>query len=69
MTEEYIIRRKRLDHERYLRNRDERKAYQREYYRTHRETVKAKVKECKERRWQREKERMFLGILSNDSAV
>ena len=43
MTEEARLRRKKLDHERYMRNREERQAYQREYYATHREQCKLAV--------------------------
>ena len=41
--EEAIARRKRLDHERYMRNREERKKKQREYYAAHREKCKKAV--------------------------
>ena len=37
MEEDARQRRKRLDHERYIRNRDERRARQRLYYREHKE--------------------------------
>ena len=33
-----------LDHERYVRNKEERKERQREYYRTHREEILARVR-------------------------
>lgn len=44
MTEEATIRRRRLDHERYMRSREERKQRQRAYYREHREELLAKVR-------------------------
>ena len=44
MTEEATIRRKRLDHERYMRSREERKQRQRAYYREHREELLARVR-------------------------
>lgn len=43
MTERAKARRKLLDHERYMRNREERKAKQREYYAIHREQCKEAV--------------------------
>lgn len=43
MTEEAKQRRKQLDHERYMRNREERLRYQREYYAAHREQCKAAI--------------------------
>ena len=49
-------RRRMLDHERYMRNREERKKKQRAYYAANRERCRAKVKECKERRWRLEYE-------------
>ena len=58
MSEESVMRRKRLDHERYMRHREERTRKQREYYAMNRERCKAKVRECKERRWLREYERL-----------
>lgn len=39
-----MTRRKRLDHERYMRNREERKEKQRAYYREHRDELLAKVR-------------------------
>ena len=44
MTEESIIRRKRLDHERYLRNREQRLAQRREYYIAHKAEILACVR-------------------------
>lgn len=58
MTEAARERRKRLDHERYMRSREERKERQRAYYAANRERCKAKVRECQERRWLREYERL-----------
>ena len=43
-NEEAIARRKRLDHERYMRNQEERQRKQREYYATHREEILYKKK-------------------------
>ena len=45
MTEESRLRRKRLDHERYLRHQEERKKKQHEYYLAHREEILVKVHE------------------------
>ena len=44
MTEESMARRKRLDHERYMCNREERQKKQREYYVLHREDILYKKK-------------------------
>lgn len=44
MSEEARIRRKQLDHERYMRNREKRLAKQREYYSIHREEILHKKK-------------------------
>lgn len=44
MSEESIIRRRRLDHERYLRHREERKRCQREYYFAHKDEILAAVR-------------------------
>lgn len=44
MTEEARERRRRLDHERYVRNREERKRRQKEYYRAHRSDILARVR-------------------------
>lgn len=44
MTEERKERRKRLDHERYMRHQEERKAKQRAYYEAHKEQCKHSVK-------------------------
>lgn len=57
-------RRKRLDHERYMRVRDERLKKQREYYEKHREQVILKVKECKKNRWRREYDRLFTNTVT-----
>lgn len=57
-------RRKRLDHERYMRNRDKRLIKQREYYKEHREQVILKVKECKKNRWRREYDRLFTNTVT-----
>ena len=56
-------RRKRLDHERYMRNRDKRLIKQREYYKEHGEQVKQKVKECKENRWKKDYDRLFANAI------
>ena len=48
-------RRKRLDHERYMRNREVRLMYQRAYYAANRESVIRKVMECTRKRVLREK--------------
>lgn len=57
-NESYAIRRKRLDHERYVRQREMRLEKQKEYYRTHKEQVKRKVRECERNRIVREVIRM-----------
>lgn len=48
MTEAARERRRRLDHERYMRSREARLAYQREYYREHNERIlwKKKLRSC-----------------------
>ena len=43
MTEKARMRRKQLDHDRYMRNQEERKKKQREYYATHREQCRLSV--------------------------
>lgn len=43
-TEEAKARRKRLDHERYMRNQEERQKKQRDYYSIHREEILYKKK-------------------------
>lgn len=48
------MRRKRRDHERYMRQREMRLKKQKEYYRTHKEQVKRKVRECERNRIARE---------------
>ena len=45
MTEESRLRRKRLDHERYLRHQEERKMKQHEYYIAHRDEILVKASE------------------------
>lgn len=47
-------RRSQLDHERYMRNREERLQKQRDYYRDNTELCKASVKRCKKKRVERE---------------
>lgn len=47
-------RRSQLDHERYMRNREERLQKQRDYYRNNTELCKASVKRCKKKRVERE---------------
>ena len=54
-----MTRRQQLDHERYLRNREERCAKQRAYYRDHREKVIASVRECEQRRIERLKQQLL----------
>ena len=54
MTEEAKKRRKRLDHERYMRHQEERKAKQRAYYEAHKEQCKRSVKISKYKRYKRE---------------
>lgn len=54
MGEDYKTRRKALDHERYMRNRDERIAKQRAYYREHRDRCILSVKRSKRKRFIRE---------------
>lgn len=51
MSEESKTRRKALDHERYMRNRDERIAKQRAYYRQHRDRCILSVKRSKRKRF------------------
>ena len=58
MTEESAMRRKFLDHERYMREREARKRKQREYYKVNREDCKAKVRECMKKRRRREYEKL-----------
>ncbi len=48
-------RRSQLDHERYMRNSEERLQKQRDYYRDNTELCKASVKRCKKKRVEREK--------------
>ena len=43
----------------YLAHRDEKLAYQRAYYQEHREEMIAKVKECRNRRVEREKAKLL----------
>lgn len=43
----------------YLAHAEEKRAYARRYYREHREEVLAKVKECRLRRVEREKKKLF----------
>ena len=45
---------------RYMRKRDELLAYQRNYYREHREQVRAKVKECQQKREERQREELWM---------
>ena len=54
-----MTRRQQLDHERYLRNLEERCAKQLAYYRDHREKVIASVRECEQRRIERLKQKLF----------
>ncbi len=54
MGEDYKTRRKVLDHERYMRSRDERIAKQRAYYREHRDRCILSVKRSKRKRFIRE---------------
>ena len=56
-------RRKRLDHERYMRVRDERLIKQREYYEKHREQVILKVRECQLNRWKKDYDRLFANAI------
>ena len=56
-------RRKRLDHERYMRNRDKRLIKQREYYKEHREQVILKVRECQLNRWKKDYDRLFTNAI------
>lgn len=56
-------RRKRLDHERYMRNRDKRLIKQREYYKEHREQVILKVRECQLNRWKKDYDRLFANAI------
>ena len=48
-------RRSQLDHERYMRNREERLQKQRDYYRNNTELCKASVKRCKKKRVEMER--------------
>lgn len=52
-------RRSQLDHERYMRNRDESLQKQRDYYRNNTELCKASVALCKKKRVEREKILLF----------
>lgn len=51
--------RSQLDHERYMRNREERLQKQRDYYRNNTELCKASVKRCKKKRVERERLLLF----------
>lgn len=48
-----------LDHERYMRNREERLQKQRDYYRNNTERCKASVNRCKKKRVERERLLLF----------
>lgn len=52
-------RRRQLDHERYMRNREERLQKQRDYYRDNTELCKASVALCKKKRVERERLLLF----------
>ena len=52
-------RRSQLDHERYIRNREERLQKQRDYYINNTELFKYSVKRCKKKRVEREKLLLF----------
>lgn len=52
-------RRNQLDHERYMRNREERLQKQRDYYRDNTELCKASVALCKKKRAERERLLLF----------
>lgn len=52
-------RRSQLDHERYMRNREERLQKQRYYYRDNTELCKASVKRCQKKRVERERLLLF----------
>ena len=52
-------RRSQLDHERYMRNREERLQKQRDYYRNNTELCKDSVKRCKKKRVERERFLLF----------
>ncbi len=52
-------RRSQFDHERYMRNREERLQKQRDYYRNNTELCKASVALCKKKRVEREKILLF----------
>ena len=54
MEEDARQRRKRLDHERYMRHQEERKAKQRAYYEAHKEQCKRSVKISNYKRYKRE---------------
>lgn len=51
--------RSQLDHERYMRNREERLQKQRDYYRDNTELCKASVALCKKKRVERERLLLF----------
>ena len=51
--------RSKLDHERYMRNREERLQKQRDYYRNNNELCKASVKRSKKKRVERERLLLF----------
>lgn len=53
------LKKKEYDRKRYMRKRDELLAYQRNYYREHREQVRAKVKECQNKREERQREELW----------
>lgn len=57
-------RRSQLDHERYMRNREERLQKQRDYYRNNTELCKASVALCKKKRVERE---IMERMVSNES--
>ena len=52
-------RRSQLDHERYMRNREERLQKQRDYYRDNTELCKVSVKRCQKKRVERERLLLF----------
>ena len=52
-------RRSQLDHERYMRNREERLQKQRDYYRDNTELCKASAMRCKKKRVERERLLLF----------
>ena len=52
--------RKERSHDYYMRNREKKLAYMREYYRAHREQVIMKVRECQKRRVEREKRKLLI---------